>query len=120
MEILSLNGIWKLRGMPQEGPGREIQLDANVPGCVQLDLSNAKYLPDDLYMGENILETEKYEHWQWWYERSFIAPKNRENVFLVFEGVDCIAHYYLNGKKVGDSENMLIAHEFEEIGRAHV
>lgn len=113
MEIFSLNGTWKLRGMPQEGSGSEIQLDAAVPGCVQLDLSKAGYLPDDLYMGENILETEKYETWQWWYERTFTAPKVRENVYLVFEGVDCIAHYYINGIKIGDSENMLIAHEFE-------
>lgn len=113
MKFFSLNGTWALRGQPQEGIGSVIHLDANVPGCVQLDLSRAGYLPNDLYMGENILQTQQYESWQWWYERTFTAPEERENVFLVFEGVDCIAHYYLNGEKIGNSENMFIAHEFE-------
>lgn len=116
METISLNGTWKLRGSRQEGPSGQLQLEASVPGCVQLDLSKAGYLPADLYMGENIRETEKFEDWQWWYQRTFTAPEARENVFLVFEGVDCIAHYYLNDQKIGDSENMFIAHEFE-VGR---
>ena len=113
MEQISLNGIWKLWGQPQEDTGDPIVLKGTVPGCVQLDLSEAGYLPRDLYIGENILQAEKYETWQWWYERKFNAPDNRENIFLVFEGVDCIAHYYLNGIKIGDSENMFISHEFD-------
>ncbi len=113
MEQISLNGIWKLWGQPQEDTGDPIVLKGTVPGCVQLDLSEAGYLPRDLYIGENILQAEKHETWQWWYERKFNAPDNRENIFLVFEGVDCIAHYYLNGIKIGDSENMFISHEFD-------
>lgn len=114
MKTVSLNGTWQLCGKPQEGNGAErLHLEATVPGCVQLDLSRAGYLPEDLYMGENILETEKYETWEWWYSRGFTAPAERENVFLVFEGVDCVAHYYLNDQKLGDSENMFISHEFE-------
>lgn len=114
METILLNGMWNLKGSRQGcTAGKEISLKAAVPGCVQLDLSRSGYLPEDLYMGENIREAEKYEDWQWWYERTFTCPKSKENVFLVFEGVDCIAHYYLNGKKIGDSENMFIAHEFE-------
>ncbi len=114
METILLNGIWKLTGSSQGSLSpKKITLPATVPGCVQLDLSKAGYLPEDLYMGENIRQAEYYEDWQWWYERTFTCPKIRENVFLVFEGVDCIAHYYLNGQKLGDSENMFIAHEFE-------
>ena len=113
MNQISLNGLWKLRGLPQQGEGHEIRLDASVPGCVQLDLAREGYLPEDLYMGMNILEAEKYETWQWWYERTFDAPEVRQNVFLIFEGVDCIAHYYLNGIHLGDSENMFIAREFD-------
>ena len=63
-------------------------------------------------MGENIKETEKYEDYEWWYETSFSSPAERENVYLVFEGVDCIADYYLNGIKFGSSENAFIAHTF--------
>ena len=84
-----------------------------MPGCVQLDLAEAGYLPADLCMGENIRETEKFEEHEWWYERRFTAPPEKEGVFLVFEGVDTVAEYYLNGVRIGESENMLIPHEFE-------
>jgi len=114
MKTMNLSGIWQLKGRQQEGgTGEMLSLQAQVPGCVQLDLSKAGYLPEALYMGENIREAEKYEEWEWWYERTFTAPQERENVWLIFEGVDCVAEYFLNGKKFGESENMLIAHEFE-------
>ena len=113
MQTISLNGTWQLFGKPQEEDVERMQLEAQVPGCVQLDLSRAGYLPADLFLGENILETEKYEGWEWWYTRTFTAPNARENVFLVFRGVDCLAEYFLNGEKIGESENMLIPYEVE-------
>ena len=113
MKTILLNGEWQLSGKPQEGGEGSLSLKAAVPGCVQLDLSSAGYLPEDLYLGENIKETEKFEDWEWRYERVFTAPAERENVFIVFEGVDCLAEYYINGEKIGMSDNMLISHEFE-------
>ena len=32
---------------------------------------------------------------------------------LHFGGVDCFADYYLNGEKIGESDNMFIAHDFD-------
>jgi len=114
MNVVSLNGEWILRGKKQNNAnGEMINLTATVPGCVQLDLSRAGILPEDLFFGKNILKAEVYEDYEWWYERSFTAPKERNKVFLVFEGVDCIAEYFLNGEKIGESENMFISHEFE-------
>ena len=113
MKEYSLNGIWSLEGSKQgKKNSKKIKIEAQVPGCVQLDLAENGYLPKDLYMGENIKETEKYEDYEWWYKREFDAPDERENVFLVFEGVDCLAEYFLNGEKLGESENMFISHEF--------
>ena len=113
MKTKSLNGIWNLKGKQQNLDSTElISISAEVPGCVQLDLSKNGYLPDDLFMGENIRKAEKYEDHEWWYERKFDAPDEKKNVFLVFEGVDCLAEYYLNGNKLGESENSLIEHEF--------
>ncbi len=113
MKTYSLNGVWQLLGKPQDAPcTSRIDIDAVVPGCVQLALSETGYLPEDLYMGENIRLAEKYEDWEWWYKRSFTSPDIRKNVYLVFDGVDCIAEYYLNGTKIGESENMFIRHEF--------
>ena len=113
MKILSLDGVWTLCGRREGTEDTPITLSATVPGCVQLDLAEAGYLPKDLFMGENIKETEKFEEHEWWYERRFTAPEERENVYLVFEGVDCIADYYLNGQKIGESDNMMIPHELE-------
>lgn len=114
MKRFYLNGKWKLFGRPEGNSDfKNIEMEATVPGNVQLDLSRAGYLPDDLFMGENILETEKYEGYEWWYETEFEAPVERERVFLVFRGVDTLAEYYLNGNKIGESDNMLIPHEFE-------
>ena len=114
MERISLNGTWNLKGKLQTDPhATPIHLTAAVPGMVQLDLSEQGYLPKDLYMGENITATEAFEDYEWWYERSFTAPAERENVFLVFRGVDCLAEYFLNGEKLGESANMFIPFEFD-------
>ena len=113
MKNISLNGAWELRGRREGTQESPIVLSATVPGCVQLDLAEAGYLPRDLYMGENIRRAEEYEDYEWWYERSFEAPAERTSVFLVFEGVDCFAEYYLNGERIGKSDNMLIPYEVE-------
>ena len=110
---VSLNGKWILKGKKEGAPESEmLTLAAEVPGCAQLDLAREGYLPADLYMGENIKEAERFEGHEWWYETSFECPEKKENVYLVFEGVDCLAEYFLNGNKIGESENAFIAHEF--------
>ena len=113
MKTISLNGKWSLTGRDKTVENGEIlSLTATVPGCAQLDLSDAGILPSDLYMGENIKETERFEKYEWWYERTFTCPDVKKNVYLVFEGVDCLAEYYLNGVMIGKSENSFISHEF--------
>lgn len=113
MDTILLNGIWDLRGNSELSKSKkEYSLKAQVPGCVQLDLCENGYLPKDIYMGENITKAEELEDYEWWYSRTFDAPDIRENVYLVFEGVDCIAEYFLNGEKIGESDNMFISHEF--------
>ncbi len=113
MKSISLNGKWNLFGKDQlDERGEIISVEATVPGCVQLDLMKNGYLPEDIYMGMNVTETEKFEEYEWWYEKTFECYE-KENVYLVFEGVDCLAEYFLNGVKFGESENMFIAHEFK-------
>lgn len=116
MKTISLNGIWSLSGKAAEGfESRAVikNIAAEVPGCVQLDLSRAGILPSDLFFGENITKTEEFENWEWYYSRRFTAPSERDGLYIVFEGVDCVAEYFLNGVKFGESENALISHEFE-------
>ena len=128
MYAFSLNGIWKLYWFPQgehdiSAPG---QLDAfgcpsvpaEVPGNGALDLSRAGLLPEDLFFGDNIHLLREFERCQWWYVRSFETPTWVEGsrAALRFHGVDTFARYWLNGKPIGGSDNMLIPHEFEVTG----
>ena len=76
--------------------------------CQKRELS-----PKTFIWAKNILETEKYEDWEWIYTRIFTAPEERKAVYLVFRGVDCFAEYFLNGEKIGESENSFIPFEFE-------
>lgn len=123
MKSKSLNGTWTL--YYAESGKYEIEnyaefekydiphIAATVPGNVELDLSKAGLLPKDLFMGNSIIEdVRKIETWEWWYKTEFSKDDlDGNNVFLNFEAVDCYAEYYLNGEKVGESDNALIAHK---------
>lgn len=115
MKTISLNGAWTLRGRSVTDPLLPpIEFsDATVPGMAQLELSRHGILPEDLYMGMNVKQTEAYEDWEWWYEREFDAPEEHDRAFLVFRGVDCYAEYFLNGEKFGESANAMIPFEFD-------
>ncbi len=110
-EKFSLNGQWSLRYRDRLGTD-ENTLPATVPGNVELDLQRAGLLPDDLFYGENILLAERYETYDWTYEREFDCPDVDGEYRLVFLGVDCVAEYFVNGEKIGASRNMLVEHAF--------
>ena len=125
MKKISLNGDWKLyyydklqRNVidPDELRVGDIpSVKATVPGDVHLDLSRAGILPEDLFKGMNIRETELFETYDWWYEKEFTLadiPAGKK-ITLKFEAVDCLAEYYLNGELIGTSENAFIPHEFD-------
>jgi len=125
MKKLSLNGSWDLyffeqknietSGIDSFDKNNVYHVPAEVPGNVELDLSQNGFLPEDLFKGFNILELKKYENYEWWYEREFDAPEIEEGkkAFLRFAGVDTLAEYWLNGEKIGESDNMFIPIEFE-------
>lgn len=120
MNKISLNGSYKLYiadgknfvfdGVNFNGLGEPV--DANVPGNVELDLMRANILPD-LYFADNIKKAEYLERKDFVYvkdfELNFSDSRHRE---LVFEGVDTIAEYYLNGVKIGKSENAFAEYVF--------
>ena len=123
---MNLNGTWKLYYCPEGShPIASVSelndsgipsVPCTVPGNVELDLSAAGILPKDLFMGENILQAEKYETYEWWYETAFTAPAKPDTdhkMTLHFGAVDCYAEYYLNGEKIGESDNMFIAQDFD-------
>lgn len=117
---MKLDGQWKLYLFEQYGTinaPEELNnyeaIDATVPGNVELDLIHAGILPKDIFMGMNIRQAEKYETYEYWYKTEFITPAHQGKMILHFEGVDCIATYWLNGWALGKTENALIAHSFD-------
>ena len=119
---ISLDGAWKLYyfqheediGGPSDLQGRK-WVNAQVPGNVELDLQRVGELPDDLFKGHNIQEIRRYELYNWWYQTEFLAPilKEGQRAELVFHGVDCLADYWLNEDKFGESANMLCEQRFD-------
>ncbi len=88
---------------------------ARVPGNVELDLIRAGRLPAELARGNNIYKLRELENHQWWYSRTFEAPRiqSGERCDLVFEGADTLASVWLNGTRIAALENMLIPHRLD-------
>jgi beta-mannosidase len=120
---ISLNGSWELKFFPQ--PKQAVtspdelaklsaqEIEAIVPGNVELDLLNAGLIADPM-IGSNIYDLRQYECYQWCYTKKFKSPKvsDDEQVQLFFGGIDCLAEVWLNGKHIGSVANMLIDHTF--------
>ena len=108
---ISLNGAWTLNFKDNYSTDKG-EIPCVVPGNVELDLIAAGLLPEDIFKGEKIKLAEKYETYDWEYSRYFDCEDVSKIYRIVFKGVDCLAEYYVNGKKIGESENMLVEHEF--------
>ncbi len=87
---------------------------ASVPGNFEIDLQNAGII-DDIFFGKNPLGAQKRENYHLWYTRTFDISEEGEYQF-VFEGIDTFADIYLNGKQIGSTDNMLIAHTVKADG----
>lgn len=122
--VFSLNGEWVLDYWAQ--PKEAIRsphgmssikyetISAEVPGNVEIDLEKAGKIADPM-IGSNIYLLRKYEGYQWCYTKHFPTPDFSDNqtVRLFFGGIDCFADVWLNGKKIGEADNMLIEHQYD-------
>ncbi len=120
----SLDGTWSLTFGPDE-PSAPADPDAlreagwrtvpaAVPGNVELDLVTAGLLQEPFYAA-NIEALRPLEFNQWWYRRTFVTPAlpRGHGLDLVFEGLDCFATVWVNGRRVGESANALVAQRFD-------
>ncbi|MCK4751648.1 MAG: glycoside hydrolase family 2, partial [Bacteroidales bacterium] len=117
-------GDWKLYfgvqdehapGNPEELKRSDFKMiDATVPGNVEIDLQAAGLIEDPM-IGINVRDLRKYEPFQWWYHRTFKAPEVSEaqRVEFCFDGIDCIADIWLNGRKIAHVENMFVEHHYD-------
>lgn len=118
MKKIDLNGEYRLYSYEyQNAPEKPEQvsggwISAIVPGNVELDYQKAGMLPDVFY-AQNYKYAEALERKDFWYLRSFELPEEAEGeAWLCFDGVDTLAEYFLNGKKIGESSDMFIGSEF--------
>ena len=124
MSILSLSGSWNLYFGPQgevksidEAKGKFQCISASVPGDVYLDLLKAGLI-EDPFFGKNYLDLRRFEFYQWWYEKEFTVPKELlgRRFRLIFYGIDTIGTIWLNGKLLGETNNMFVEHSFDVTG----
>ena len=88
-------------------------LPAKVPGNFELDLERAGVC-GEIFYGDNIYSMYDCENMDALYSRRFTyEPEKNTRAVLVCEGLDCFAEVFIDGELVGESDNMLIPHEFE-------
>lgn len=109
MIVQSLDGKWELRRC-----GSDEVIPANVPGCVHLDLMNARIIEDPFY-GDNESKVAWVHECDWEYSRAFEADERLlecDVVCLECDGLDTIADVTINGCALGRVDNMYIQHCF--------
>ena len=109
--LQSLNHGWNLKT-----DTLSIDLQVDIPSEAHADLYAAGIIPHPY--GEDNVETELQwipQH-QWDYSLKFDVDKNiwqKDNIDLIFNGLDTYADVWLNGEKILHSDNMFIRYEKE-------
>ncbi|MCF8363000.1 MAG: hypothetical protein K9G70_10300 [Prolixibacteraceae bacterium] len=88
--------------------GDEKKYPAEIPGCIHTDLMNSGVIEDPFYR-TNDLDVQWIDKEDWVYTTSFIADKammSKNNVDIVFEGIDTFADVFINDSLVGKTKNM--------------
>ena len=112
MKLISLNGAWRMRAADEQ-----VWHEAQVPGTVYTDLLRDGVMADPFWR-ENEREAFALMEKDYEYVRSFRAEEEdlaADSVLLHCEGLDTLAHVFLNGKKIGDADNMHRTWEWEAL-----
>lgn len=99
---------WKLTGQ-QNG-----SVKANVPGDISFDLYAAGIISNPYY-GINHLDHGWIIDSDFVYETKFDVFDDimaEDEVILEFEGIDTFSEIYLNGEKLGNTDNMFLAYSY--------
>ena len=110
VQAVDLDGAWTLHQQ-----GKEDAIPATVPGVVHTDLLAAGKIPDP-FDGKNEETLQWIGEATWTYSRPFDVPANllkKSHVLLRCEGLDTVASITVNGQKLGETDNMFRAYEFD-------
>ena len=110
-ERFELNGTWNLVS------GGGMRTTAEVPGSVAEALTEADLIPDPYYgVNENDERVRAVLYQDWTFSKTFVLPasfsEGNGTVELVFDSVDTTADIFLNGEKIGHTENMFRQYRF--------
>lgn len=110
-ERFELNGTWNL--VSSGG----MRTTAEVPGSVMEALTEANLIPDPYYgVNENDERVRAVLYQDWTFSKTFTLPasfsKENGTIELVFDSVDTTADIFLNGEKIGHTENMFRQYRF--------
>ncbi len=112
-KVLSLCGEWNCN--ITNGSDINYNMNGTVPGCVHTDLQKAGIL-GDLFWRDNADSCQWIENCNATYTKTFVIEEIPENPFVVFEGLDVYCSIFLNGKKIGETDDMFIPWEFSVDG----
>lgn len=123
MNKLSLNGKWHVKEfehtlqMPEKFDAVKAVgkvYPATVPGDIHNDLVKAGIIPEP-YFSDNSKECAWVAEKDWCFIKEFEVEKEflDKYTYLNFEGIDTFSEVYLNGKKIGSTENMFLKYEFD-------
>ena len=102
-----LKGNWILRGT--DANHLPIEIPISVPGYVHTALEREKIIPE-MYWRDNAKMCQWIEERTWEFVCTFQVTEKSffENAVLEFLGVDTFAEYSLNGRILGQSNNMFV------------
>ena len=103
MRKIMLNGQWELAEA-----GNDRSCEVQVPGSVLSGLYGAGKIEDPFYRTNEDVTRELFRK-DYEFSRTFVAAEDilkEEKIILVCEGLDTLTDIYINGKKVGSTDNM--------------
>ncbi|XP_075226998.1 beta-mannosidase-like [Lycorma delicatula] len=110
--IVSLNGdSWMVKGIKNS-----TSITGTVPGGIYTDLINAGILKDDIFFENNDVKYRWVAKEDWIYSTTFEVGQDvlsRENIWLVFHGLDTVGTIFLNNQTLGDANNMFVRYRYD-------
>ncbi|MFN8433451.1 MAG: glycoside hydrolase family 2 protein [Anaerolineales bacterium] len=110
MQKQSLTSLWQFRQL-----GSTEWLPAQVPGGIHTDLMALGRIPDP-FVGDNEKRVAWVAESDWEYHTTFNVQADvfqRKQIWLVCDGLDTLASLTLNGKALGETNNMFRQYRFD-------
>ena len=118
-ESLVLDAAWQFKEFPQSARRmRDLDsghwMNASVPSSIYTCLRQAGVISIPK-LSPDFNDIRWVDEKNWVFRKEFDVPPSlleKEQVEIIFDGLDTVAHIWLNDKLIGKTENMFIGHRF--------